>query len=415
MFPKGFTPITPRSATSALLMNHTWEREEDFCYMFGRLLGTVELSERKLAEIKVAVKAKRDDLIMMDNLIKLKEREVEDLQTEVNSARSGKGKQSPASVTKINSPCKPTSFSQTASQPEMASAQGAPRTLDECSTLSAITSAEIKVNNASEKLFPPASKKDEEELKTLRRKLDEVKKAKEEMEAELSNTQIELLKIDTTRQKLEIQVEDIKGKLAHQEEVKGQREDLERRTNELMVTSNRLEGLEQELEANKDALKKLEEQLAGENEKTKSVEEKLAAEVSKNSKLKSQLMDAKDEVKMNKVATKKNAKDALEVETLKEKAVELEKEVVRLKSLAEAHERDAAALEVLRTELKSKTAEMSALMKRNELLAREASANSYELEKTKQERSSLMAHYENKFKGLQNDLDEERSRKSEVK
>merc|ERR550534_2200399 len=163
----------------------------------------------------------------------------------------------------------------------------------------------------------------------------------------------------------------------------------------------------------KDALKKLEEQLAGETEKTKSAEEKLAAEVSKNSKLKSELIDAKDEVKMNKVATKKNAKDALEVESLKEKAVELEKEVVRLKSLAEAHEREAAALEVLRTELNSKTAEMSALMKRNELLASEASANSYELEKTKQERSNLMAHYENKFKGLQNDLDKERSRKTE--
>ena len=121
------------------------------------------------------------------------------------------------------------------------------------------------------------------------------------------------------------------------------------------------------------------------------------------------------EVKMNKVATKKNAKDALEVESLKEKAAELEKEVVRLKSLAEAHEREAAALEVLRTELNSKTAEMSALMKRNELLASEASANSYELEKTKQERSNLMAHYENKFRGLQNDLDKERSRKTEVK
>ena len=196
------------SHLASSLLNHTREREEEFSYLFGRLLGTVELSKRKLADMKVAVKAKRDDLIMMDNLIKLKEREVEDLQIEVNSVRSGKGKQSPASVTEINSPCKPTSLSQTASQPEMASAQSAPRTLDE------------------------------------------------------------------------------------------------RRTIELMVTSNRLEGLEQELEANKDALKKLKEQLAGETEKTKSAEEKLSAEVSKNSKLKSQLIDAKDEVKMSKVATR---------------------------------------------------------------------------------------------------------------
>ena len=74
--------------------------------MFGRLLGTTELSKRKLADMKVAVKAKRDDLIMMGNLIRLKEREVEDLQTEVNSARSGKRKQSPASVTETNSPFK---------------------------------------------------------------------------------------------------------------------------------------------------------------------------------------------------------------------------------------------------------------------------------------------------------------------
>jgi len=144
------------SHLASSLMNHTREREGDFCHIFGPLLGTVELSRRKLADMKVAVKAKRDDLIMMDNLIKLKEREVEDLQTVVNSARSGKRKQSPASVTEINSPCKPTSLSQTASQPDMASAQTAPRTLDEYSTLSATTLAEIKVNKNSKKLFPTA-------------------------------------------------------------------------------------------------------------------------------------------------------------------------------------------------------------------------------------------------------------------
>ena len=130
-------------------MNHTREREGDFRHMFGRLLGTTELSKRKLADMKVAVKAKRDDLIMMDNLIRLKEREVEDLQTEVNSARARKQKQLPPSVTEIKSPCKPTSLSQTASQPDMASGQTAPRTLDECSTL-------IKVDKTSQKLFPPA-------------------------------------------------------------------------------------------------------------------------------------------------------------------------------------------------------------------------------------------------------------------
>jgi len=136
-------------------MNHTREREADFRHMFGRLLGTTELSKRKLADMKVAVKAKRDDLIMMDNLIRLKEKEVEDLQTEVNTARSEKQKQSPASVTEMNSPCKPTSLSQTASQPDMASGQTAPRTLDECSTLSATTLAEVKVDKTSHKLFPP--------------------------------------------------------------------------------------------------------------------------------------------------------------------------------------------------------------------------------------------------------------------
>merc|ERR1719192_506239 len=130
-------------------MNHTKEREGDFRHMFGRLLGTTESSKRKLADMKMAVKAKRDDLIMMDNLIKLKEREVEDLQTEVNSARSGKRKQSPASVTEINSPCKATSLSQTISQPDKASGQTAPVTLDECST----TMTGIKDNNTSQKLF----------------------------------------------------------------------------------------------------------------------------------------------------------------------------------------------------------------------------------------------------------------------
>ena len=137
-------------------MNHTMEREGHFRHMFGRLLGTTELSKRKLADMKVAVKAKRDDLIMMGNLIRLKEREVDDLQTEVNSARAGKQKQLPPSVTEIKSPCKPTSLSQTASQPDMALGQTAPRTLDECSTLSTTTMSEIKVNKTSQKLFPPA-------------------------------------------------------------------------------------------------------------------------------------------------------------------------------------------------------------------------------------------------------------------
>merc|ERR1719189_3570943 len=158
----------------------------------------------------------------------------------------------------------------------------------------------------------------------------------------------------------------------------------------------------------------MEEKLGVESGKTKLAEEKLAAEVGKTAKLRGELTDAKDEVKMNKVATKRNAKEALEVEGVKERAAELEKEVTRLKSLAEAHEREGAALEVLRTELNSKTGEIAALMKKNELLASESSANAYELEKTKQERTRLMAHYETKFKGLQSDLDKERSRKTEV-
>jgi len=156
MFPKASTDHEEISHLAFSLMNHTREREGDFRHMFSRLLGTTELSKRKLADMKVAVKAKRDDLIMMDNLIRLKERELEDLQTEVNTARSGKLKQSPASVTKIYNPCKPTSLSQTASQPDNASGQTAPRTIDEWSTLKTTTLAEIKVNKTSPKLFPPA-------------------------------------------------------------------------------------------------------------------------------------------------------------------------------------------------------------------------------------------------------------------
>ena len=196
--------------------------------------------------------------------------------------------------------------------------------------------------------------------------------------------------------------------------VKRQRDDLERRTNELMVTSSRLEGLEQELQAGKDELKSLKERLGVETGKTKLAEEKLAAEESKTAKLKGELTEAKDEMKMNKVATMRSAKDALEVEGVKERAAELEKEVMRLKSLVEAHEREGLALEVLRAELQSKTNEIAALVKKNEVLSSEFKANDYELEKTKQERTRLMAHYETKFKGMQNDLDKERSRKTEV-
>ena len=259
-----------------------------------------------------------------------------------------------------------------------------------------------------------SKKRVEEELKNMSAKLEEGKKDKEGVETELSNMEAELLKVDADRQKLSSQLEEVQGKLAHQEEVKRQREDLERRTNELMVTSSRLEALEQELQASKDQLKSLEERLGAETGKTRLVEEKLAAEVGKTAKLKSELTEAKDEVKMNKVATKRNAKEALEVGGVKERAAELEKEVTRLKSLAEAHGREGAALEVLRSELNSKTGEIAALMKKNELLASESSANAYELEKTKQERTRLMAHYETKFKGLQSDLDKERSRKTEV-
>ena len=57
------------------------EREGEFRCSFGNLVETVERKKRENAEREGVIKFKRDSMVMLDNLIKMQEKEVENLET----------------------------------------------------------------------------------------------------------------------------------------------------------------------------------------------------------------------------------------------------------------------------------------------------------------------------------------------
>ena len=65
------------------------EREEEFHYRYGQVMEPWECLKRDTNKMEEAIKFKRDDLVMMENLIKLKEIDVENLEALVSAAQAG--------------------------------------------------------------------------------------------------------------------------------------------------------------------------------------------------------------------------------------------------------------------------------------------------------------------------------------
>eukprot|EP00092_Neocalanus_flemingeri_P032334 GFUD01035153.1.p1 GENE.GFUD01035153.1~~GFUD01035153.1.p1 ORF type:complete len:1912 (+),score=653.09 GFUD01035153.1:74-5809(+) len=228
------------------------------------------------------------------------------------------------------------------------------------------------------------------------------------------------LKVEYESQKtLKIQVEELTVKLAenaeqltHQEKMKQQRDDLEKRVGECELSSKHLAAVEDELRELKDSKSLL--------------EGNLSQALDKSTKLKAELDDARDETKVLKRATKNNAKDAQEVIETKSKNDSLQKEIDRLNSLAEANLREHNTLDVLKSELGSKSKEISQvqdkvehlrselgakdkeisqLQEKVEIQRADVEAKEYDLSKSKEERDKLMEHYEMIFKKKQVELE----------
>ena len=74
------------------------ERKEEFHYSFGHLMNSVERLKRENSEREGVIKFKRDSVVMLDNLIRLQEKEVENLETLVSTAKTGGRKYLPISA-----------------------------------------------------------------------------------------------------------------------------------------------------------------------------------------------------------------------------------------------------------------------------------------------------------------------------
>merc|ERR1712013_298217 len=183
-------------------------------------------------------------------------------------------------------------------------------------------------------------------------KLKEMEESKIELQRKLKVSQ-------DHEKKLEVRLEELTAKAAenfevmvHQEKMKRQRDDLEKRVLELEKASQQLSQVEDELKDMKDAKRNYEENLF----KAEEGQEKL----------KTELDEAKDELKVLKRAAKTGAKDAQEVLELKSKNGELSKEVERLNSIAFVSSREQGALDVLKSELEHKSKEIAQVQEKVE-------------------------------------------------
>jgi len=246
---------------------------------------------------------------------------------------------------------------------------------------------------------------DAAKLKSLEsEKLKLESKLKDEMEAQKE------LKIQV--EELTVKVAETSEQMVHQDKMKQHRDELEKRVIECEKSSKHLEAVEDELKELKDS-------------KTQ-VEENLSQALDRSTKMKSELDEAKDELKVLKRATKNGAKDAQEMHETKSKNDELLREIERLKSLAEANQREQNALDVLKSELSSKSKEISLVQEKVENLRSEhgaknreisqlhekverlnadVEANEFDLKKTKEEKDKLMEHYDMIFKKKQAEIE----------
>jgi len=265
-------------------------------------------------------------------------------------------------------------------------------------------------------------------------KISELESARDETDGELQTNAAEKFKeLEETNSKLEsklkeaieqekelkIHIEKLTAdaaenveRLAHQDKMKQQRDDLEKRVAEFGKAAKQLAQVEDELRESKEA--------------NKIQEGSLSKAVEDGAKLKAELNEARGEVKVLKMAAKTGAKDAQEVHETKAKNDDLTKEIDRLKAVASASSRENDALgvlkselehkskeialvqekvEVLRSELGAKDKEVSLLSEKVEVLQTNIEAKEYDLAKTKEERDKLMDHYDKIFKKKQEEID----------
>ena len=106
-------PLTPSCsspdfhhlALASSLMNLLDEREEEFHYTFGHLMKSVERLRRENAKKEGVIKFKRDSMVMLDNLIRMEEKDVEKLKTLVSTAKADGQKALPMPVSEADLAC----------------------------------------------------------------------------------------------------------------------------------------------------------------------------------------------------------------------------------------------------------------------------------------------------------------------
>ena len=81
------------------------EREEEFHSRFGHLMGHVQKLKRENDKNKEKIKTKRDDVIMLGNLIRMQEKVVENLKTSIRTERANGWTELPKSVSEDDEPC----------------------------------------------------------------------------------------------------------------------------------------------------------------------------------------------------------------------------------------------------------------------------------------------------------------------
>jgi len=81
------------------------ERKEEFHYSFGHLVAAVERLKSENAKREGVIKLKRDSMVMLDNLIRMQEKDLENLVTSVNTAKAGGQKELPMPASEVDGTC----------------------------------------------------------------------------------------------------------------------------------------------------------------------------------------------------------------------------------------------------------------------------------------------------------------------
>jgi len=103
--PSGPYPESYHLALASSLLKLLDEKEEEFHHTFGHLEAAVERLKRDNAKREEVIKFKRDNMVMLDNLIRMQEKDVENLKTLVSNAKAGGRKELPLPVSEADLAC----------------------------------------------------------------------------------------------------------------------------------------------------------------------------------------------------------------------------------------------------------------------------------------------------------------------